>query len=500
MKQGVLGQAPAQPEDVVGGAGVLQVAVVRVLNQQRGRQVLAVEPPGCAQRGERTELPAQGQPRRKAAFSGVVEVGPAHSRFRGYALRDGALVPEVGPQLVRAHLLADAQLPGHLADAVGPRRRKEGEIAELAAAGDPAAQLSPRMRRPGDVAAQRDPALLRGVGEQQVARLSVEDVGAEVGVGEGEGSAGKAAAAPQPAPAGPGDVLVGLVDDEILVGIGIPGSEVDGVEAGDAEQGDPVPGRQVPAQLALQVAVARHGSGADGVDDEIEIAAPTRGDPGAAPSRQGAFEKQAGSRHAELQLPLELLAAALAQVDDRHRRHAFPVSRGEPPGVEGDVLDEIGVQQADRAARSPLGREVVDVGDLDVVDEDEVLRGAAAAHDEIVALVGIHVDRGHGLQQAAYVAGRSRRAPHLLVAEAHPADRLPGRVGEVVGDHHGLLPQVDHLGVELDLDIGDPARAHDHVGPHHGGVADHRYAQAMHPRGHARQGEAALGVGHRSPL
>ena len=86
--------------------------------------------------------------------------------------------------------------------------------------------------------------------------------------------------------------------------------------------------------------------------------------------------------------------------------------------------DKIDIEQTNRAPGSTLGGEVVDVGNSDVVDKGEVLGGTAAADYQIVALVVVHADTGHGLEQAAYILGRVGGTTDLLVAEVDCADRL----------------------------------------------------------------------------
>ena len=68
------------------------------------------------------------------------------------------------------------------------------------------------------------------------------------------------------------------------------------------------------------------------------------------------------------------------------------------------ICDQVGVQHSDHAARCPLRRKVVDARDLDVVDDGEVLDGAAAAYDEVVALIGLNAGARQHLQHPADVA------------------------------------------------------------------------------------------------
>ena len=192
---------------------------------------------------------------------------------------------------------------------------------------------------------------------------------------------------------------------EVVFLVGVTGHEVDGVEAAESEDGKLVGLGQVARDLALEVAVLGYRPGADGIDDELEVAAPRRHDPGAAPIGDGALEDEAGAPHVEIGLAVQLVAVPLAQVDVHDRGQAVAIRGTEPAGREPRVVDEVSVEESDGAAAGPLSGEVIDVGDLDVIDQHQVLGRAAAADDEIVALVGGHVDGRERLEQAADVAG-----------------------------------------------------------------------------------------------
>jgi hypothetical protein len=173
-----------------------------------------------------------------------------------------------------------------------------------------------------------------------------------------------------------------------------------------------------------------------------------------------ALEDQAGPGHSGTELAVELLAVPLAQADLQHRGHAVPIRGAEPTGREVSLADQVHVEHPDRPARGALGRKVVDIGYLDVVQQHHALHGAATPDDQIVALVRVQVDAGQGLQQPADVLSRARRPADLLVAEADRADRLLFLGGEEVGVDDRLL-QLDGLLGKADRDRGDAVGADD---------------------------------------
>ena len=169
-----------------------------------------------------------------------------------------------------------------------------------------------------EVAAQGDSALPCRVLVQRPQRVLIPHVDGEVGIAIGQGCEGVSPWAPKPLPAAAQDVLVGVPDDVVLfLGLGVR-SDVDVVEAADAQQREAVGLAQVVVQFALDIAVHGHRPGADGIDDEIEITAPRRDQPGAASPVQGSFENKSGTGHAEVELAVELVAVALAQFDVQH--------------------------------------------------------------------------------------------------------------------------------------------------------------------------------------
>ena len=136
--------------------------------------------------------------------------------------------------------------------------------------------------------------------------------------------------------------------------------------------------------------------------NEIQEAASRRHHPRSLrPRIDGPFENGAGAGEAERGPAAELLAVALALGHLQHARRAVDVGRGIAAGEERHVLQQLGVEQADRAASRREVGEGVDVGNLDVVDDEQVLERAAAADDDVVAEV---VGADHHARQALHVA------------------------------------------------------------------------------------------------
>ncbi len=185
----------------------------------------------------------------------------------------------------------------------------------------------------------------------------------------------------------------------------------------------------------------------DVLGEQIQEASPRRHHPRSLARVDGPFENGAGAGEAERGPPAERLAVALALGHLQHARRAVDVGRGVPAGEEGHILQELGIEQAHRAAGRREVREGVDVGNLDVVHHEQVLEGAAAADDDVVAEV---VGADHHARQALHVARhvlQSRGALedlaglHQEARVLHLLGRLEGRRGH--GD--GLL-EVLHRG------------------------------------------------------
>ena len=152
--------------------------------------------------------------------------------------------------------------------------------------------------------------------------------------------------------------------------------------------------------------------------------------PRSLPGVDGPFENGAGAGKAERGPPAELLAAALALGHLQHARRAVDVGRGIPAGEEGHILQELGIEQAHRAAGRREVGEGVDVGNLDVVHHEQVLERAAAADDDVVAeVVGADHDAGQALDVARHVL-QGRRALEDF-ARRHQKARVLHRLGRL---------------------------------------------------------------------
>jgi len=137
---------------------------------------------------------------------------------------------------------------------------------------------------------------------------------------------------------------------------------------------------------------------------------------------------------------------------------------------------------------------VVDVGDLDAIDGVEVLRGGAAAHDQIVAPV---LDLSHARQDrdgAYHILKAARKTADLgvalgLDAQGLVADRfkIVGLDGDIRARQYGL--------VEADLDLQRFDRAHDQIGFDDRFVADDGHLQTDRAFGNAVDGKGAVDVG-----
>ena len=166
--------------------------------------------------------------------------------------------------------------------------------------------------------------------------------------------------------------------------------------------------------------------------NEIEEAASRRQHPRSLPGVDRSLENGAGAGKAERGPPAELLAAALALGHLQHARRAVDVGRGIAAGEERHVLQQLGIEQAHGAAGRREVGEGVDVGNLDVIDDEQVLERAAAADDDVVAEV---VGADHDARQALHVARhvlQGRRALEDL-ARLHQKARVLHRLGRLEG-------------------------------------------------------------------
>ena len=109
--------------------------------------------------------------------------------------------------------------------------------------------------------------------------------------------------------------------------------------------------------------------------------------------------------------PPNCLAAALALRHLQHARRAVDEGGWIAAGEEGHILQQLGVEQAHGAAGRREVREGVDVGNLDVVHDEQVLEGTPAADDDVVAeVVGADDDARQSLHIARDVLQGRRRS------------------------------------------------------------------------------------------
>ena len=124
------------------------------------------------------------------------------------------------------------------------------------------------------------------------------------------------------------------------------------VIAKDPQQGQLVAGMEIVNQLALVIAVARGdaGAGVDGLDQQVEIAAPGGEQPGTFSAPQRSFRRPAETGEIQIKLSVELATVALTKAQLHHRRKTVPVAGGKAARAEIDLLNKIDVDQADRPA------------------------------------------------------------------------------------------------------------------------------------------------------
>ena len=261
------------------------------------------------------------------------------------------------------------------------------------------------------------------------------------------------------APAVVADVEVGNLVFEVG---GFAEAEPNLVDARDVDHPDAVPGREVVHGLAVERIHDRHAAEPHVLGEQIQEASARRHDPRSLPGVDRPFEDGAGAGEAERGPPAELLAVALALGHLQHARRAVDVGRGVAAGEEGHILQELGIEQADGAARRRKVRERVDVGNLDVVHHEQVLEGAAAADDDVVAkVVGADHDARQGLHVARHVLQGGGALEDL--ARLHQEARvlhLFGRPEGRRGHRDGLLEAFDRGQRDFDGAVQTGAHVH----------------------------------------
>ena len=293
------------------------------------------------------------------------------------------------------------------------------------------------------------------------------------------------------APAVVADVEVGDLVFEVG---GFAEAQPNLVDARDVHHPDAVRGRQVVHGLAVERVVHRHAAESHVVGEDVEEAAPRRYHPRPLARVDGPLEDGAGPREAQRRPPAELLPVALPLRHLHHARRAVDVGRRVAAGEERHVLQQLGVEQAHRAAGRREVRERVDVGNLHVVDHEQVLERAAAADDDVVAeVVGANHHAGQALHVARHVLqGRGALEDlarlHQEAGVLHLVRRLEGGGG----DRDGLLEAFD-LG-QRDLHGAVETGAHVHRIAGEGQALERQDLQAVRARTQVADAKGALGV------
>ena len=250
--------------------------------------------------------------------------------------------------------------------------------------------------------------------------------------------------------------------------------------------------------LPLYRIVHRHAAKPHIVGEHVKEASPRRHDPGSLSGVDGPFKDRTRAGKAERGPSAELLTVALALRHLQDARRAVDVGRGIAAGEERDVLQQLSVEEADRAAGRREVREGVDVGNLDVVHHEQILEGAAAADDDVVAKVvgadhhtgqALHVAR-HVLQGRGALENLARR--HQKARVLHLRRRLKRR-----GRHGDRLLDVLHPG-QRDLHGALQPGAHIHRSACKGQALERQNLKAIRARTQAVDAKGAGGVAGRA--
>ena len=265
------------------------------------------------------------------------------------------------------------------------------------------------------------------------------------------------------------------------------------VDAGKSQHGQLVAGRQFALDLDLRIDVVGQERKSQHLEQQLQVRLAYGKEVGR-PLREGAVAAKRHFRCAERRLEGVFFGVAVAQAEIQHRTERSGPVGGEGAGVETDLAHQIGVDDAHGAARSALRGEVVDVGNLDAVHVEDVLRRAAAAYDQVVAVTdGRERYAGIGAHDARNVAVGARALFDLAQADHLQPDGALGRAAERRGgDGHGVeLRGVLH---KLDLDEGRGGRD-DVFGRERVAIADAGGRQPVDARADAFDGEASRRVG-----
>ena len=117
------------------------------------------------------------------------------------------------------------------------------------------------------------------------------------------------------------------------------------------------------------------------------------------------FKNTTETDPAEIELSVEFVRITIAKIDFHDGREFIAINGRKTSGIESYILDKIYIQNADRPSGRTLIREMIDIGNFDVVDIKGIFHWITASHDQVIALI-IHF--GHAGQRhhdAAHIAG-----------------------------------------------------------------------------------------------
>ena len=187
---------------------------------------------------------------------------------------------------------------------------------------------------------------------------------------------------------------------------------------------------------------------------------------------------------------------AVAEPEIQHRAQRSGPVGGKSSRIKVDFADQIRVDEAHRASGGSLSREVIDVGYLDSVHEEAVLRRPASAHDQVVAVAyGRKRDSGIGAYDAGDVAVRTRAFLDFAQPDRSDADRTFRRAADGRGhdrDHFDSL----RFFFELYFDERRAGR-NDVFRSERAPIAQHRRRQPVYAGLHLSDREFACRVCHR---
>ena len=256
--------------------------------------------------------------------------------------------------------------------------------------------------------------------------------------------------------------------------------------------------RKARLDLQLPVDVVRQERQADHLEQQLQVRLAQREEVGGFLADMAA-PAQRHLRSPERRLESLFLGIPVPQPDVQHRAQRPGTVGRESPGVEIDLADQIGIEDAHGAARGALRGKVVDIGDFDAVQIELVFRRAAAAHDQVVAIA-------HGRERHAGV--RTYDTRHVTVGAGalldlpHPDDLQPdgafGRGAERRRhDRHGF----ELRGILLHFDFDERRGGRNEVFGRDDGLVPHgRGREAENTRLHPLEAEASQRIGRCAAL